>query len=47
MKTGEKIREKKLHYDISKDAAKISAVSSSKINRNILQVRKYFNSRSK
>ena len=37
MKTGEKIREKKLHYDINKDAAKISAVSSSKINVNIFE----------
>ena len=33
MKTNEKIRYEKLHYDINKDAAKKSAVSSGKIGK--------------
>ena len=33
MKTNEKIRYEKLHYDINKDAAKKSAVSSGKISK--------------
>ena len=33
MKTNEKIRDEKLHYDIDKDVAKKSAVSSGKIGR--------------
>ena len=42
MSIDDKIRDEKLQYDISREAAKISAVSSGKlINMNILQVKKY------
>ena len=38
----DKIRDEKLQYDINKEAAKISAPSSCKIDKtNILQVEKY------
>ena len=36
------IRDEKLHYDINREAAKISSMSSGKlINMNILQVKNY------
>ena len=42
MITDDKIRNEKLQYDINKKAAKISALSSGKIDKYILQVKKYF-----
>ena len=43
MTTDDKIRDGKLQYDIKREAAKISALSSRKlINMNILQVKKYY-----
>ena len=42
MKIG-KIRDEKLQYDINKEAARMSALSSEKlINMNILQAKKYY-----
>ena len=43
MPTDDKNRDEKLQYDINKEEAKISALSSGKktINMNILQVKKY------
>ena len=42
MKIDDKIRDEKLQYDINREAAKISALSSEKfINMNVLQVNKY------
>ena len=42
MKIDDKIRDEKLQYDINREAAKISALSSEKfINMNVLQVKKY------
>ena len=41
MTTDNKIRDKKLQYDINREAANISALSSRKIDKyNILQVKK-------
>ena len=37
-----KIRDEKLQYDINSEAAKISALASGKIDKYILQVRKYY-----
>ena len=43
MATDDKIRDEKLEYDINREAAKISAISSGKIDKmNILQVKKYY-----
>ena len=43
MRIDDKIRDKKLQYNISKEAAKISALSSEiLIKMNILQAKKYF-----
>ena len=43
MAIDDQIRDKKLQYDINREAAKISALSSGKlISRNILQVKKYY-----
>ena len=43
MTINDKIRDEKLQYDINKEAAKISVLSSGKlINMNILQVKKYY-----
>ena len=43
MTTDDKIRDEKLEYDINREAAKISAISSGKIDKmNILQVKKYY-----
>ena len=43
MTIDDKVRDKKLQYDINIEAAKISALSSKKlINMNILQVKKYY-----
>ena len=43
MTTDDKIRGEKLQYDINREAAKLSAISSGKlINMNILQVKKYY-----
>ena len=45
MTIDDKIRDEKLQYDINREAAKLSALSSGKIdkliNMNILQVKKY------
>ena len=41
MTIDDKIRDEKLEYDINKEAAKISALSSGKIDKYILQVKKY------
>ena len=42
MKIDDKIRDEKLQYDINREAAKISALSSEKfINMNVLQLKKY------
>ena len=43
MKSDDKTKDEKLQYDINKEAAKISALSSCKIDKmNILQVKKYY-----
>ena len=43
MTTDDKIRDEKLKYDINREAAKVSAISSGKIDKmNILQVKKYY-----
>ena len=43
MTINDKIKYEKLQYDINREAAKISALSSRKINSmNILQVKKYY-----
>ena len=43
MISDDKIRDEKLQYDIKREAAKISALSSGKlININILLVKKYY-----
>ena len=43
MTIDDKVRDKKLQYDINIEAVKISALSSKKlINMNILQVKKYY-----
>ena len=43
MTTDDKIRDEKLEYDINREAAKVSAISSGKIDKmNILQVKKYY-----
>ena len=41
MSTDNKIRDEKLQYDINREAVKISALSSGKIDVNFLQLRKY------
>ena len=41
MTTDNKIRDEKLQYDINREAVKISALSSGKIDMNFLQLRKY------
>ena len=33
MKTDDQIKDEKLHYDINKEAARISALSSGKVNK--------------
>ena len=42
MTNEDKIRGEKLQYDINREAAKTSALSSKMINMNILQVKKYY-----
>ena len=43
MTIDDKIRDEKRQYDINREEAKISALSSGKIiNKNILQVKKYY-----
>ena len=43
MTTDDKIKDENLQYDINREAAKISALSSGKlINMGILQVEKYY-----
>ena len=43
MTINDQIRDEKLQYDINREAAKISALSSAKfINMNILQVKIYY-----
>ena len=43
MAIDDKIKDEKLQYDINREAAKISTLSSSKIDKlNILQVKKYY-----
>ena len=43
MTSDDKIKDEKLQYDINREAAKISALSSEKqINMNILQVKIYY-----
>ena len=43
MTTDDKIRDEKLQYDINREAAQISGLSSGKmINMNILQIKKYY-----
>ena len=43
MRIDDKIRDGKLQYDINREAAKISAISSGKIeNMNVSQVKKYY-----
>ena len=43
MTIDDKIRDEKQQYDINREEAKISALSSGKIiNKNILQVKKYY-----
>ena len=37
-----KIRHEKLQYDINREAAKISVLSSRKIDMNFVQVKKYY-----
>ena len=42
MTTGDQVRDERLQYDINREAAKTSALLSSKlISMNILQVKKY------
>ena len=44
MTIDDQIRNEKLQYDINREAAKISVLSSGKlINMNILQAKKYYN----
>ena len=38
----DQIRDEKMQYDINKEIAKISALSSSKIDKYILLVKKYY-----
>ena len=38
----DQIRDEKMQYDINKEVAKISALSSSKIDKYILLVKKYY-----
>ena len=38
----DQIKDEKLQYDINREAAKISALSSNLINTNILLVKKYY-----
>ena len=38
----DKIKDEKVKYDIDREAAKISAISSGKIDINILQAKKYY-----
>ena len=42
MTIDDKIRDEKLQYDINREAAKLSALSSGKIDKYILQVKKYY-----
>ena len=43
MTIDDKIRDEKLQYGINREAAKISALSSGKIDKlNVLQVKKYY-----
>ena len=42
MTIDDKIRDEKLQYDINREAAKILALLSTKINMNFLQVRQYY-----
>ena len=42
MTIDDKIRDEKLQYDIKREGTKISALSSGKIDKYILQVKKYF-----
>ena len=43
MTIDDEIRDEKLQYDINREAAKISALSSGKVDKmNFLQVRKYY-----
>ena len=43
MAIDDKIKDEKLQYDINREAAKISTLSSNKIDKlNILQVKKYY-----
>ena len=42
MTINDKIRDEKLKYDINKEEAKISALSSRKTDKYILQVKKYY-----
>ena len=41
MAIGDKIKDEKLQHDVNREAAKISALSSGKIDINISQVTKY------
>ena len=41
MPIDDKIKDEKIQYDINREAAKISALSSGKIYMNILQAKKY------
>ena len=40
MKINDKIRDKKLHFDINREAAKISTLSSGKVDKYDLQLKK-------
>ena len=42
MTIDDKIRDEKLQYDVDREAVKILALSSRKINMNILQMKKYY-----
>ena len=42
MTIDDQIRDEKLQYNINREAAKISALSSNKFNMNILQAKKYY-----
>ena len=42
MTIDDKIKDEKLQYNINRKAAKISALSSRKIDMNFLQVKKYY-----
>ena len=42
MKIDDKIRNEKLQYDINRKAAEISSLSSAKIDKYILLVKKYY-----